>query len=404
MILRRRRCGYIRTTTDAFGRLSGHTRRREEIVCASKRLKLGRKLMFGLCVYEVEAHFGQLVRSLGWTHQFADSRWGDSSVRFGAISSSAAPMGKYDLSTNQTKLTAFLIICFLLLLTGRAHGQDVEPRRWTPLPVGINIIGAAYGYSTGDVAFDPVLKIEDAKVDLHTVVFSYSRTLGLFGRSARFDALVPLQHATWEGLLDGAPASVSREGFADPAFRLSVNLFGAPAAGMEEFQKRAVAQPVSTVIGAAISVGVPLGEYFEDKLLNLGQNRYVFRPQIGVLHTRGKWSYELTGSTYFFTDNDEFFGGNTLKQEPVHALQAHVIRVFKPGLWASVSAAYGWRGETTVNDVPKNNDKIDVLAALSVGLPITQRQGIKLVYLRSQTHRITGADLETLMIAWSTRF
>lgn len=58
MILRRRRCGYIRTTTDAFGRLSGHTRRREEIVCASKRLKLGRKLMFGLCVYEVEAHFG----------------------------------------------------------------------------------------------------------------------------------------------------------------------------------------------------------------------------------------------------------------------------------------------------------------------------------------------------------
>jgi hypothetical protein len=69
-----------------------------------------------------------------------------------------------------------------------------------------------------------------------------------------------------------------------------------------------------------------------------------------------------------------------------------------------VSVAHGWRGETTINDVPKNNDKADVLAALSVGLPITQRQGIKLVYLHSQTQRITGADLETLMIAWSTRF
>jgi len=174
--------------------------------------------------------------------------------------------------------------------------------------------------------------------------------------------------------------------------------------GMDEFRQRSVAQPINTVVGVAISVWVPLGDYVEDKLLNLGQNRYVTRPQIGVLHTRGRWSYELTGSTYFFGDNNEFWGGNRLKQDPTHALQAHVIRAFKPGLWVSLSAAYGWSGETTVNDVSSNNDKADFLSALSVGIPVSQKQGIKLAFIHSETHRITGADLDTLALSWSTRF
>jgi hypothetical protein len=173
---------------------------------------------------------------------------------------------------------------------------------------------------------------------------------------------------------------------------------------MDEFRTRAAAQPVNTVIGAAIAVSTPLGENFEDKLLNLGQNRYVIRPQIGVLHTRGKWSYELTGSTFLYTDNNDFFGGNVLEQDPLYALQAHVVRVFKPGLWASLSGAHGWNGESTVNNVPKNNDKSNSLAALSVGFPITQSQGIKLVYVRSRSSRVTGADLDTLGFAWSMRF
>lgn len=301
-------------------------------------------------------------------------------------------------------VAASLAIIFCWSPIDRAYCQDVEPRRWTALPVGINVIGVGYAYSTGDIAFDPVLLVEDATLDLDTLVVTYARTFGLVGRSARFDVIVPWQHGTWEGLLDGMPARAVRSGLADPKFRLSINLYGSPAVGMEEFKKRAAARPVNTVVGAAISVSVPLGEYFDDKLLNLGQNRYVIRPQIGVLHTRGLWSYELTGSAFRFTDNDEFFDGNKLEQEPIRALQAHIIRVFKPGLWASISAAYGWRGETTVNGAASDNDKSDFLLALSFGFPLTRSQGMKLVYLRSQTRRVTGADLDTLAIAWSMRF
>lgn len=308
------------------------------------------------------------------------------------------------MRTSPRLIPALLLVCFCLFPGHEATAQDIEPRRWTALPVGLNVIGVGYAYTSGDIAFDPVLQIEDATVDMQSVIASYARSFGLFGRSARVDVMVPWKNGNWQGLLEGAPASATRVGLGDPRFRLSINLYGAPALDAAEFRKRAVAQPINTIVGAAIAVRVPLGDYLEDKLLNLGQNRFVIRPQFGVLHTRGKWSYELTGSVYFSSDNDEFWGGNTLEQDPIPALQAHVVRVFKPRLWASLSAGYGWRGETTVNGAASNNDKADFLAALSVGIPVTSKQGIKLVYLHSETHRTTGADLDTFAIAWSVFF
>jgi hypothetical protein len=272
------------------------------------------------------------------------------------------------------------------------------------MPTGVNVIGFAYARTAGDIGFDPVSLIEDVDTDVHSLVLTYARSISLFGRSARIDAIVPWQKAHWEGLLNGEPASATRSGFADPTFRLSINLVGVPAMDQEEFKKRAVAQPVNTVVGAALIVTAPLGHYLEDKLLNIGANRFTVRPQIGAVHTRGKWSFELTGSTFFYSENDEFYGDTTWEQDPLHAIQAHVIRVFKPGYWGSLSAAYGWGGESTIGGQQKDDDRRDFLAALSFGFPVTPNQGLKLVYLYRQTNTGTGADLDTLTLAWSMRF
>ena len=291
-----------------------------------------------------------------------------------------------------------------MLPINQARSQDAEPRRWTPMPTGVNVVGVGYGNTAGDIAFDPVVLLEDVESVAHTLSISYVRSFSMFGRSARFDAIVPMQSIHWKGLLDGERASATRKGMADPVVRLSINLYGAPAMGMEEFQKSAASQPANTVLGAGLVLAVPLGEYFEDKLLNLGQNRYMLRPQIGVLHTRGMWSFELTGSTYFYSDNDEFFGGNTLETDPVPALQAHVIRVIKPGVWASLSAAYGWRGASVVDAVPKRDDKRNLVGAVSFGFPVTPSQSIKVAYIVLKTNTDTGADLDTLAVVWSMRF
>jgi hypothetical protein len=289
----------------------------------------------------------------------------------------------------------------LFVCCGQAAAQDLEPRRWTALPAGVNVVGAGYVGLQGDVSFDPVLKVEGAEVSGHIVAVSYVRSFKIANKLARVDALVPWQNMRWSGLLDGAPATAERVGLADPIIRVSVLLAGAPAAGGPANNGK----KSNTIFGAAVAVSVPLGEYENDKLLNLGQNRFYIRPQLGVLHTRGKWSYELTGSTFIYTENDEFFGGSKLEQDPLYALQAHIIRVFdKPGYWAALSTGYGWKGETVVDGVRLDNSQKRWLSSLAFGIPIGKKQGIKFAYLRDRTKTNKGADVDSLAVGWSIVF
>lgn len=288
-----------------------------------------------------------------------------------------------------------------LLVCGTATAQDLEPRRWSPLPTGVTFAGVGLGYSQGDIFLDPVLQIEDADFNVTLGVAAYVRTFGLFGKSARFDLQVPYMSGTWEGLVDGEFTRVNRDGFGDPRFRLSMLLYGAAAETPQEFAK---SEKSNTVVGVAIAVTAPLGEYFPDKLINLGANRWVIRPQLGVTHTRGKWAYELTGSAFLFTDNDDFYNDTELENDPLYALQGHLIYTFRPGLWTSLSTAYGTGADPKISGVPKDVVSKNWLTAMSVGLPISRRNGVQFTYLRTRTQESTGADSETLVLSYSQMF
>jgi len=282
--------------------------------------------------------------------------------------------------------------------------QDLEPRRWTHLPVGTDVLGVGYAYTQGDLSFDPVLLIEDAEVAAHTGVLSYTRYFALAGWTARIDAVVPLQSAEWDGLVDSVPRSVTRDGFADPVLRLSTLLVGAPALEGAEFVEYRKQNDVRTSVGAALELRFPLGDYQEDKLLNLGQNRYAIAPQLGVLHTRGEWSFELTGSMYFFTDNDEFFNGREREQDPMYLVQTHAVRTFGQAWWLSLGLAYNWAGESTIDGVPKDDERSTLLYGPAIGFQIADSLSMRLAYVRTDTLTDTGSDTDTLAVAWTYRF
>src|SRR5690606_33762026 len=100
----------------------------------------------------------------------------------------------------------FLVVAGALPL-GSVCAQDIEPRRWAHLPLGTDIVGLGYIYTKGDLQFDPALRLEDVKVDMHTFVASYNHYFGLFDKTARLDVQLPWQDGDWSGLLDGTPAS-----------------------------------------------------------------------------------------------------------------------------------------------------------------------------------------------------
>ena len=77
-----------------------------------------------------------------------------------------------------------------------SYAQELEPRRWAHVPVDSNFVGAAYARTDGDVLFDPVLKIEDATVNIDSFLATYLRSFDWSGKTARFDIRVPYQKAS----------------------------------------------------------------------------------------------------------------------------------------------------------------------------------------------------------------
>lgn len=282
--------------------------------------------------------------------------------------------------------------------------QDLEPRRWTHLPTGTSVFAFTGAYTTGDLSFDPVLRIEDAEVDLYTAVAGFTHYFALGDRTARVDVVVPFQSGRWDGLVDGVPRTVDRDGLADPVIRLSTSVFGAPAVSAGDFRAYRAEHQVETTAGAALELRLPLGEYQEDKLINLGQNRFAIAPQLGVLHTRGEWSYELTGTLSFFTENDEFFGGHELEQDPLFLVQSHVVKLFGPDWWAAAGAAYSFGGESTIDGVAKDDERSTLIYGASAGRRLGASQGLRIGYARNDTLADTGTDTHSVALGWSFRF
>lgn len=304
-----------------------------------------------------------------------------------------------NLSRNKT-----LFIFSVLLVLCQASvslAQDTEPRRWSQIPTGVNFFGAGYYYTDGDIAFDPLLKIENATFELQTVGLSYIRSFGFLGKSARLDFTLPYKAGRWEGTVDGEFVHLRRRGPGDARARFSVLLYGGPAQTPQEFSK---SEKNNTVIGAALAVSMPTGQYNSERLINLGDNRWVIRPQLGVTHSRGKWTGELSGSVFFYADNNHFWRETQLETDPLFAAQAHLIYTFRPGLWTSISTAYGLGGEATVNGDAKNNPSGNWLSALSFGFPINRMQGFKIAWVRARTQKATGSDNDSLALAYSIMF
>lgn len=142
----------------------------------------------------------------------------------------------------------------------------------------------------------------------------------------------------------------------------------------------------------------------DDCLINIGNNRWSVRPQLGVVHTRGPGSFELTGSAFTFSDNDSFVDKATLKQKNVYALQTHVVYSFKPGFWGSLSTGYGTGGRICIDDVKTKFEVDNWLWAASLGMPVGKYQSVKLTWLSGRTQNLVGRDSDNLLLSWSLRW
>ncbi len=297
------------------------------------------------------------------------------------------------------------VVLVSYVITPDALALDVEARQWEHIPIDINILGAAYAYTFADIYVDPVLKMDDVEMSMNTAVLRYIRSFGLLGLwSARVDITQAYMFGKWTGLLNGAPASASRSGFSDTFVRFAVNIYGAPPLSGKEYAEYRAKNDTETIIGVGLAVRLPTGEYMSDKLINLGQNQYVLRPQLGMSYRHKKWAAELTGEVAISSINDDFYNGKNLKQGPLGIIHTNLVYTFRPGLWVGGNLAYDYGGRTSVNGKKTLDHAQNIGWALNFAIPLSRQAGIKISYIGAHTLEKTGMDSSTFsagaVVAW----
>jgi len=294
---------------------------------------------------------------------------------------------------------AALVVTTLVALGSGADAQELEPRAYTNTPVGLNFLIAGYAYSSGGVATDPTLPIKDAHLHIHSAILAYARSLNVLGTSGKVDVVLPYAWLSGSAEVVGQPREREVSGLADPRLRFSVNLYGAPALSVEEF----TSYKQDLIVGASLQVGIPLGQYDSEKLVNLGTNRWSVKPELGISKAWGRLTIEASGGITFYTTNDDFFGGKSRSQEPIYSLQGHLSYNFSRGMWVGLDGTYYTGGRTTTDGVKDNNFQGNTRVGVTFALPVNRYNSIKL-YASTGVSTRTGGNFDTLGIAWQYRW
>jgi len=286
-----------------------------------------------------------------------------------------------------------------LVLAWPASAQDLDPRAYVHVPVNGTFLVLGLGISDGDVVSDPTLPVTDIQATVLTPSLGVGRSFSLFGRTAQAFAALPFSWADVSGNALGAAETTKRAGLSDMRMRLSWLVRGAPAASVVELAKA----PRRTILGTSLNVVAPAGEYYPDKLINLGTNRWSFKPELAVSQPIGRrWLLDAYAGVWFYTANDSFYPGTLVKtQAPIGSFQSHLSYNFTRQSWAAFDVTYYVGGRTTVQGAESSDLQSNVRIGGTIALPVGQRHSIKIAVSRGAIVRL-GADFTSLSFAWQT--
>ena len=277
--------------------------------------------------------------------------------------------------------------------------QELEPRNLTNVPVGSNFVLIGYGHSRGNILLDPSIPIEDLDAKLNLLVGGYVRAINFFGLSGKVDVLVPYGVGDWTGNYEGVDTATSRTGFGDPSVRLSVNFIGAPALSPAEYSN----YKQKTIAGVAIRIKAPFGQYNSSKLVNLGSNRWAFIIKAGVSQYINKWILEAYIGAWFFTKNDNFYGGNELTQNPFFTGTLHVVRVLPHNMWIAADGGYGVGARTRINNELRDTRLSTFRFGLTYAISIMKQHTFKLTVFSGRRLE-KGPDFDSVVLVYNFRW
>lgn len=274
---------------------------------------------------------------------------------------------------------SLLLLCLLNLYSSTCFAQELSPRAYWPTPNGTMVAVTGYQYSFGDILTDPSLPFTGVDSKIHIAYLGYLQAFSLFNRTSSILIELPYTWGTTKGIivdpLGELPGQANVSGIGDIGIALSINLVGAPSMNVAEFQE--LRNNPRQILGAALKILIPTGEYNADKLINVGANRWAFNFKLGyIFPIHAKWLLEGELGIWAFGDNDEFLGV-TREQKPIYAAQFHLIRRFSPGFWCALNFNFFTGGRSTIGGEVRADLQRNSRIGVTLAYPFAGRHAIK---------------------------
>jgi len=291
----------------------------------------------------------------------------------------------------------------LAFACGVCHAQDLSPRAYVITPVHSNSVLLTYSFQDGNIDTGGAVPITGASATLNIPIFTYYHSFSFFGRSANFNGSLAYGVGNFRGTVADAEKRAYRSGLLDTTFRISVNLMGGPAMPYSEFVK----WRQKKLLGISLRVVAPSGQYDPTKLVNLGSNRWAFKPELGYSQRWGHWLLDGYAGAWFYTKNPEFFSENQFfpgirsqTQNPIGSLEGHLSYDFTGRRWVSIDGNFWYGGQTSLNGIQnpvtlQRSSRVGVTGAL----PITRHQSIKASF-STGAYISYGGDYKNVSVAW----
>jgi hypothetical protein len=239
--------------------------------------------------------------------------------------------------------------------------------------------------------------IEDLNGRVHVPIVSFYHSFNFFSRSANVAVSAPYGYGHFRGKVVGEEAQVTRSGFADTRIRVSVNLLGGPAMTVQQFVKH----QERLVIGASVTLVVPVGQYDPARLINLGSNRWAAKPEIGFARRMGRWAFDAYAGAWMFRTNPKFFPGESIREQNLMpSLEFHLGYYLRPRMWASFDSNFWAGGSTVLNGTANTDSARNSRIGGTFAVPVTRHQSLKFSASRGAIVRV-GGNFTTIAVGWS---
>ena len=289
-----------------------------------------------------------------------------------------------------------------LTIWQRADAQDLAPRAYIITPIHSNAITITYAFYSGNLDFGNI-PLKDATAHASVPVLSCFHSMNFFGRTANVVVSLPYGIGNFRGNVLGSETNAYRSGLLDSVYRFSVNLKGGPAMTVEAYRD----WRQKTIIGLSLRVVAPTGQYDSTKLINWGNNRWGFKPELGVSRRWGHWVADAYGGAWFYTANPEFFSRNKYNpdvlvqtQATIGAFEGHLSYDVKPRLWASLDGNFWFAGTTSLNGIGNSASTLrSSRVGGTVSFPLSKHQSIKLS-CNVGTYIKYGGNFKNISVGW----